>query len=244
MRDFEEGAPASAEWQQRGVGLSQAAMQFGAADLIARCREAAEQFAALGEGETVETMALNGPDREQERALRLPRELREAWRRYRGARECVQLDFVRQLDAGILLAMGCPQRPDEASVWIPVRAWHYMRISPNEPSVARGEGAAYFYVRIVPASWLADAAIVPAATAVPRPPSNAPRYVSEARARTAFGDWTKKAPDFPTKRQSEDWARENNVQIDLVRKLHSAGCRRPSGRPRQAAHFRKNAVQT
>jgi hypothetical protein len=142
------------DWLDRGVLLSKAAEAFGDLTFAGRCKAAAEKFASLRGGETPEIFSwsscLSGAERDRELRAKLAGEQRLVWREYRACQDALRRDLWFKLAwGGTLLAFGDPGHPGAEAQWIPERTWVHLKIDWDEKDIARGEGIAYWYVRVV-----------------------------------------------------------------------------------------------
>lgn len=147
--------PVSSDWISRAVPLSDAWRTFGAPHHVKQAEEAAGNFAEVRDGETIDVFLFNhqidwrGSVRQVHGTLR--GKALDAFVQYFIARQAAEMDVEGQLGFGKLFAFGDPDRPGADPIWIPVRAWRYLYVDWTEKDCVSGQGAAYWFVRIVKA---------------------------------------------------------------------------------------------
>jgi hypothetical protein len=185
----------SHEWIAWGTWLSQAAAEFADPFRSANCQTAAEKFSALNDdGETVESFLscnTTGEAGEAELIERLTGQQRAAWEQYQKERNRLQKDLKRKLNNGLgLVAFGRKDSPAGSLEWIPVEAWRFLRLDPEQPDVVRGEGVAYWHVRVIDLSRHRTATPPDAvySTGLPGRPTSKKLIMSEMERRATAGE--------------------------------------------------------
>jgi hypothetical protein len=141
------------------IWLSSAWETFGAPDHIERARHAAKRYAEECDGETPWMNLLSsGVELSQwGKARRSPHdEVWGAFMEYCVNRLAAEADVDTRLHFGTLFAFGDPQHPGADPVWIPIRAWFWLKRDPDQQDVVRGDNLVYYYVRIVEARHRRD----------------------------------------------------------------------------------------
>ena len=149
------------DWIERGVFLSQAALQLGSPIFAEPARAAAKRFAELRDGETTEmfedSSQLSGEARNKELLARLYGDEKEAYLHYYINRNSAARDVLFNLGwDGTFLAFGANGAPNKELEWIPVQAWYWLHPDPAKKDVVSGEGMKYYYVRVVDARLYSD----------------------------------------------------------------------------------------
>lgn len=145
--------PVSSEWLPRAVPLTDAWHSLGAPNYVEQAEAAARWYADAREGEPIDVFLFNHPidwrkSVKQAHGL-LWGEALDAFVQYYIARQAAQMDIEGRLGFGNLFAFGDPERPGADPVWIPVRAWRYLRVDWTKEDRVSGEGASFWFVRVV-----------------------------------------------------------------------------------------------
>jgi hypothetical protein len=220
----------SNEWFDRGAWLFQAAEIFADEYQITQFRQHAERFAELRDGERPEIFEqstnLSGAAGKKELLNRLIfDEEKDAFRLYLAFKDHLQMTLKNKLYSGSLVAYGARGAPDADFIWIPTRAWFYLRLHLDEGNVVRGEGTVYFHVRVVNSR---DGIGAPQT----QPPGDGQRpAIFKSEMEDAFLVWMRQDSQAPTIRQCGEWARDKGLGVGRGRKLYSKHITRRVGRP-------------
>jgi hypothetical protein len=223
----------SNEWFNRGAWLCQAAEIFGDDHQIAQFRQHVKRFGDLRDGEDPRIFAGSSNLSAEARKKLLDRlvfdEEKNAFRLYLASKEFLQVTLKNKLYSGSLVAYGARGAPDADFIWIPTRAWFYLRLHLDEGNVVRGEGTVYFHVRVIDSR---DAIAASQAQPSPIQRSEA-RPILQAEVEGDFLAWIKPMEPKPTRPQCESWAEEHGLLPTRGRDLHGKHIHRGVGRHRK-----------
>jgi len=158
------------------------------------------------------------------------------------------MDVQTRLHFGTLRAFGDPQHAGANPEWTPVRSWIHLHLDPSQHVVVRGEGVAYWYVKVIdPSQWRDEiASSQDAEAAVPKPSGNRLPKVPKARIEREFAAWRRGLGpgNEPTRTQADAWAKERKFSTGIVRPLQSAASTRGPGRPKKNAQKKSAAINS
>ncbi len=142
-------------------------------------------------------------------------EEKNAFRLYLASKEFLQMTLKNKLYSGSLVAYGARGASDANFIWIPTRAWFYLRLHLDEGNVVRGEGTVHFHVHVINSRESID-------TPQTQPPGDGQRpAIFKSEMEDAFLVWMRQDSQEPTIRQCGEWARGKGLGVTRGRKLYS-----------------------